>query len=398
MAVRFVKLDGRILRTLPPGSRVTEHGITAEILPNRDIRWSINVMVDGKRIHRTVGKSSEGVTRSTADRLIEQLRTDARADRFSLPEGRKLHRSFAEAAEGYIERMEESGGKDMTNKRRHLRQRLVPFFRRDRLDKITSYRLGQYRKHRIDEGASQATVNRELSTLSHLLNCAASKDWGWLKKDDLPQIPKEKEARKQIQILTVAQRERLLRAAIEDQDRHAWLFVMFGLNAAMRHAEIVCRRYDEVDFENCFIWVDKAKAGERQQPITPALRDALARQSEMEDDPNGWIFPATRKNSKNPHRRDMRGPFARIVTRARLDPRICTPHIMRHTAISALVMAKTDIPTIQRISGHKTPSQVLHYVHLFGEHVHEALSALNMTIPDTRTPELHRAGSRPESA
>ncbi len=391
MALRFAKLDSRVLRALTSGERATEHGITAEKLANGDLRWSINIMVDGKRIHRVVGRASEGVTRGTAERLIEQLRTDARADRLSLPEGRKLHRSFAQAATDYIERMESSGGKDMKNKRRHLRQRLVPFLGRDRLDKITGYRLGQYRQHRINEGASDATINREMSTLSHLLNRAASKDWGWMKKDDLPEIPKEKEARKQIRILTIAQRQRLLKAAAEDQDGRAWLFVLFGLNASMRHSEIVRRRYDEVDFENCFIWIDKAKAGERQQPITPALRDALARQRKMETDPDGWIFPAARKTCKTPHRPDMREPFARIVKRAKLDPKLCTPHIMRHTAISALVMAKTDIPTIQKISGHKTPSQVLHYVHLFGQHVQDALGTLNMAIPDATTPELHGA-------
>jgi integrase len=382
MALRFSKLDARAVRALLPGAAITEHGIRAEKLPSGDVRYSINVMVDGKRIHRVIGRESEGTKRGTAERAIEKLRTDARQDRLDLPEGRKLYRSFAEAAEGYIERMESAGGKDMKNKKRHIRQRLVPFLGRDRLNKISDYRLRQYRKHRTDEGASQATINRELSTLSHLLNLAASKDWAWMKQDDLPKIPKEPEARKQIRVLTAAQRKRLLSAAAEDQNERAWLFVMFGLNASMRHSEIVARRYDEVDFENCVIWINKAKAGERQQPITPALRDALLRQQKMEDDPNGWIFPSSRRGAKTEHRRDMRIPFARIVKRAELDPSICTPHVMRHTAITALVMAKTDIPTIQKISGHKTAAMVLHYVHVFGEHVHDAIRALDMAVPE----------------
>lgn len=389
MALRFVKLDSRLLRGLSPGDRVTEHGITAERLRNGDLRWSINIMVDAKRIHRVVGRESEGTKRGTAERLIEKLRTDARADRFNLPEGRKLHRSFSDAADDYLDRMESSGGKDMKNKRRHLKQRLVPFLGRDRLDKITGFRLGQYRQHRLSEGAKEATINREMSTLSHMLNRAASKDWSWMKKEDVPEIPKEKEARKQIRILSVAQRQSLLKAATEDQDGRAWLFVMFGLNASMRHSEIVHRRYDEIDFENCFIWIDKAKAGERQQPITPALRDALIRQRKMEAEPDGWIFPTARKNCQTPYRPDMREPFARIVKRAGLDPKVCTPHIMRHTAISSLVMARTDIPTIQKISGHKTASQVLHYVHLFGEHVQDAIGTLDISVPVEITPELH---------
>ena len=32
---------------------------------------------------------------------------------------------------------------------------------------------------------------------------------------------------------------------------------------------------------------------------------------------------------------------------------------------------------------------VLHYVHLFGEHIDNAISVLDMGVPDPITPELH---------
>jgi site-specific recombinase XerD len=40
------------------------------------------------------------------------------------------------------------------------------------------------------------------------------------------------------------------------------------------------------------------------------------------------------------------------VVRAWLDPEFVTPHMMRHTAITAPVQAGVDLPTIQKISGH----------------------------------------------
>ena len=387
--MKFVQLTRPRIRGLRSGESICEHGICASRQGNGDIRYSINIMVDGQRMHRVVGRESEGVTREQAERLIEKLRTEAREGRLGLPKARKLHRAFAEAAAEYLERMEQTGGKDLKNKRRHLRQRLIPALGRERLDKLTTFRLSRYRTARLEEGASQATINRELATLSHLLHCASSKDWGWVASDAVPEIPKEREARKKIRILSAEQRDRLLRAAVEDQDPRSWLFVMFGLNTAMRHSEIVSRRYDEIDFQHCRIWINRAKAGEREQPITPSLRDSLAKQRKMEEDPEGWIFPATRADCKQPHRGDMRTAFARIVNRAGLDPQQCTPHVMRHTAISALVMAKADIPTIQKISGHKTPAMVLHYVHLFGEHIDNAMAILDLGIPEPITPELH---------
>ena len=48
----------------------------------------------------------------------------------------------------------------------------------------------------------------------------------------------------------------------------------------------------------------------------------------------------------------MDKPFKRAVKRAGLDPSKITPHVMRHTAITNLVQAGVDLPTIQVISGH----------------------------------------------
>ncbi|QUT05205.1 site-specific integrase [Sphingobium phenoxybenzoativorans] len=391
MSIRFLRLTRPAVRALECGEKLHEHGITAERMKNGDVRYLVNVMVDGTRIHRVIGRESDGVTREQAERAIETFRTKSREGRLDLPTGRKLHRSFAEAAEEYIERMEQTDGKDMANKKRHLRQQLVPELGKERLDKITEFRLKQYRKKRIGEGVTSATVNREMATLSHLMRRAASKAWKWIKLEDIPEIPKEKEQRKKIRILSADQRRRLLDAAVADQDGRAWLFVMFGLNASMRHGEIVRRRYDEIDFENSRIWIDKAKAGEREQPITPALCAALKRQQAMEADSQGWIFPSVRKDTKTEHRPDMREAFIRIVKRAGLDPKQCTPHIMRHTAITQLVKAKADIPTIQKISGHKTPAMVLHYVHIHGEHIDDAIFAIDIDTSDAVTHELHTA-------
>ena len=61
MALRFSRLDRPAIRRLRPGERITEHGIIAEQLANGDLRYSVNVMVDGLRIHRVIGKASDGV-------------------------------------------------------------------------------------------------------------------------------------------------------------------------------------------------------------------------------------------------------------------------------------------------------------------------------------------------
>ena len=120
MALRFSRLDRPAIRRLKPGERITEHGITAERSADGDVRYSVGVMVDGKRIHRVVGKASDGVTRTQCEDLIEKVRTDARTGRLSLPMGRKLALTFGAAADNYIERLEEGASKNIAIKSRQL--------------------------------------------------------------------------------------------------------------------------------------------------------------------------------------------------------------------------------------------------------------------------------------
>jgi integrase len=313
MPLTFVKLSRNAIKRLSGGSRLIEHGIEALKLANGDVRYSINIMVDGTRIHRVIGTESDGVTRTQAERQIEQYRTEARAGRLNLPKGRKMHRLFGEAASDYLERLEKTGGKDLANKRRHLNAYLVPAFRTTPINQLTTQGVAHYAAERRKE-APQATVNRELSTLSHMLNRLV--EWHWVAAADLPKIKKGAEPRKPIVVLTDADAGALTKAAIEDVDPRLHLFVAFGLNAAMRHSEIVRVRYDQIDFENRRLHIPLAKAGQRDQPITPTLAALLARQRAQEVDKDGWVFPAAQRSKRRI------GPLWRAGSAARSSMRV----------------------------------------------------------------------------
>ena len=393
MALKFQQLTRDAIKKLGTSERINEHGITAERTKTGDIRYSVNIMADGQRIHRVIGRESEGVTREQAERAIETFRTKAREERLDLPTKRKQHRTFKEAAKEYLANIEattgpaDKGFADIPNKRRNLDTHLVPALGSHRLDKITEFAIKGYSKKRAGEGASIATVNRELATLSHLFKRATK--WKWLKAEDCPPIEKSAEPQKQITILSAEERDALLRAAIADQDQQAWLFVAIGLNAAMRHSEILRIRFDQIDFANRRIYVPNAKAGQRVQPITPSLADMLAKERDQREDAEGWIFPATKSNSNTPHRQAMSKQFERIVRRAGLNPKKVTPHVMRHTAITQLVQGGADLPTIQKISGHKTLVALMRYVHIAGAHIDDAIAAIDTALPDLITQELH---------
>ena len=167
----------------------------------------------------------------------------------------------------------------------------------------------------------------------------------------------------------------------------------------MRHSEILKARWDNLDFEHHRLFIPQAKAGMREQPITPELATILCDERKARDDQEGWIFPSRIKKSLYGHRLRMSLPFCRAVKAAGLDTKLVTPHVLRHTAITNLVKAGVDLPTIQRISGHKTLAMVLRYTHVHGSHIDEGIKAIGRGIPepssnkltDTITPELHQA-------
>jgi integrase len=382
---RIDRITRTTVRGLGKGERITARGVIAQRLADGDVRYSVQIMVDGQRIARVIGRESEGVTPTQAEEFIETAKTRAREQRLDLPQGRKLHQTFAEAAEVYVTKMEEIAGKDLRNKRRHLRSYLVPELGRHRLDQISHFLLQKYRRARSEAGASVGTVNREMATFLHMMNRAV--EWRWIKADQKPKIPRVAEERKPRRALSAEQTNALMDAAIADQDGRLWLFVAIGLGTGMRHGEIIRRRYDEIDWGANRFEIDRAKAGARLQPFPGWVREALLQQRAMDDDQEGWIFPAERKHCKVPHRRSMDDGFRRAVKRAGLDSSKVTPHLMRHTLVTNLSRS-VDIATIQKISGHKTAAMVLHYTHVNDERIDNALGILDQAAPRAFTSEL----------
>ena len=113
MAKAFLKLTRLVRRRLSPGETAMEHGITFERLANGDGVFTVNIMVDGQRIHRVIGRASDGTTRTQAEAFIEKSRLEAREGRLNLPQGRKIALGLWEAATHYLEKMDALEGRYM---------------------------------------------------------------------------------------------------------------------------------------------------------------------------------------------------------------------------------------------------------------------------------------------
>ena len=107
----------------------------------------------GRQVHHCSAgfpaKESDGVTREQAENAIEKLRTDAREGRLNLPKGRKIALGFQDAADKYLEKSKEEGGKNLGKKAQHIRDHLGPFFGGTPLAKIASFDVERYKKARL---------------------------------------------------------------------------------------------------------------------------------------------------------------------------------------------------------------------------------------------------------
>jgi hypothetical protein len=103
MTRTFGRITRTRIRALQPGERLTEQGITFERLVNGDGLFSVNIMVDGRRVHRNIGRESDGVTRTTAEEFVSKVRHDAREGRLHLPKRRKVPLTLVGAAPLYLD-------------------------------------------------------------------------------------------------------------------------------------------------------------------------------------------------------------------------------------------------------------------------------------------------------
>lgn len=396
MSKTFTKLTRPVMRKLMPGETLNEHGIVFERQTSGDGVFTVNVMVDGQRIHRVIGRESDGTTRTQAEEFIEKARQDAKGGRLNLPKARKLALSFSDAADKYLIKLAEEDGKDLKMKAYRLHMHLKPFFGAMPLAKISSSDVERYKKQRTEEAVMRpngpggqpvygdktkpATINRELAALSHVLSKAV--EWGWL--DHKPAtIKRLKEGSGRIIYLTVDQAAHLLKEAEGDQSRQVYPFIRIGLDTSMRMTEILSIRLDNINLQRRVIYIPIAKGGAREQPITSDLADYLVGYIASLQPGDKWLFPSPA--AKAGHSVTITKPFKRCVLAAGLDIKQIVRHTLRHTAITHLVQANVDLPTVKRISGHKTLAMVERYSHQNGEHIQSAMTKLSERYNATTT-------------
>lgn len=170
----------------------------------------------------------------------------------------------------------------------------------------------------------------------------------------------------------------MIEAAKQDQNPQIYPFVVIGLGTAMRRVEILSIRHEYLDLTRRVIYIPKAKAGAREQPIPAQVVAFLSAHIAALPPKQPWLFPSL--TSRTGHTMDIRKAFRRVVLAAGMNPDEVVRHTMRHTAITHLVQAGVDLPTVKRLSGHKALIMVERYPHQNGAHIQAVMDKLESRL------------------
>ncbi len=285
----------------------------------------------------------------------------------------------------FIEHLEVEGGrsaKTAENYRLYL-ERLVEFTNDVEVGKITSEVVRKYRlwlnRYKNPNGDELATITQSyhLIALRGFLKYLSSRDIPSLAPDKIV-LPKV--SRQQVTFLHYEEVERLLQNI--DLESEAGLrdraIVELLFSSGLRVSELVNLNRDHVNTKRREFMVRGKGQKDRPVFISQAAADWVNRYLDARQDTLAPLFLSYSKNVEP----DMTGDFRRLTARsiqrmiakyARLAgiTKHVSPHTMRHSFATDLLMNGADLRSVQSMLGHSNISTTQVYTHVTDEHLRE---------------------------
>ena len=214
---------------------------------------------------------------------------------------------------------------------------------------------------------SAATVNRYLALLHHLFETARTQ-WSYSTlANPVTDVTRQREAPGRDRRITREEYSGIVRYAAHHIRNPYWIhFFRFSIRCPQRKSELLERTWADVDWKENRLRVSNGKTGPRYSPLLPGAVKTLRKMKEQfSPRTTDKIFPMSSNAS------DM------IWKQVKSDLNIVNLHYhdLRHEGCSqASVLLGFDIAMLQKVSGHKTISQLLRYVNNSMRDVHAAVA------------------------
>jgi len=325
--------------------------------------WWMSFSYQGRQIRR----STETTDKKLAQRILDKVKGEiAEGKWFEKLPGED--RTFKEMMDKYMEEH------SIPNKVSHDRDKrsllhLMPFFGDLLISEITPMRINEYKVTRRLEGATPATINRELALMKHAYSIAI-REWEWIQENPVKKVNMEKENNKRDRWLLPDEEKKLLEASPE------WLkeIIIFALNTGMRLGEILSLRWNSVDMKRKTVVVLRSKNNEKRTiPLNEKALGVLKKR--LEHSQLAKVDLVFYSNSyKEYDYSNLEKAFRKAVKKAEIkDFRF---HDLRHCFATKLIQSGVDLYKVQLLLGHKTPLMTQRYAHHYPESLREAVEIL----------------------
>lgn len=325
--------------------------------------WWIDYYVCGKRKRERIGPSKKLAKEVLLKRKLEI----AEGKHFPLRQHKTI--SFSEMADLYWELHAKQ--KPSAAVTPYTLKQLKCHFGNSPLDKISVPDVLKY-INGVKEKFSAASANRHHNILRAIFNRAIE----WEKFAGQTPAAKVKQFRvenSRTQFLENADIVRLLAAC----DEVIQPIVEVALLTGMRRGEILNLRWEDINLAQGVIHVLKTKSGDpREIPMAAKIRTLF---NSLGNKDGGSLF--------NISTRILNTRFSKALNLAGItDFRF---HDLRHTFASHFVMRTNDLPSTQKLLGHKSPRMTQRYAHLSKGHLQ-----VEMAVFDTGWTPIWTPGTK----
>jgi integrase len=339
----------------------------------KGITWQIDFYdPQGKRVMKCFPKKAD------AEAYLGKVQAAKREGRYHdvFDVKKETQVSFNELVDRYVENFQSQ--KCFSRLKYYLMDEYRAVFGDRRLSEIGYLDLETYRNRRkatptrAGKPRTDATVNRELSTLRHMLNKAV--EWGMLETSPFKKGSRLmlKENNHRLRFLTDSEIEALLKACDDLKTCTPYLrpIVETALLTGMRRGELLSLKWEQI--RNGFIYLTETKSGKaRQIPINDRLSEVFREVRWGNQLKSPYVFC----DSQGRRFRAVTRSFASACRRAGIEA--FRFHDLRHTFASHLVMKGASLKAVQELLGHSDMAMTMRYAHLSQEHLRDSVNLLN---------------------
>jgi integrase len=211
------------------------------------------------------------------------------------------------------------------------------------------------------QGLAPATINRIVGSLGRMLTVAAEEQW----IDRKPKIVKVEVPAKEARFLNEEELTRLFAGLLQvNQEAHD--LAVFLLWTGCRVGEALSLEWKHVDLDAGRVTFTKTKTN--QNRTVPVPQRALKVLKRRAANPQPFVI-----------KQDTFGKqWNRVKQVVGLEDAEVTPHTLRHTCASRLVMSGVSLYEVARWLGHTSISTTQIYAHLAPDHLKGAAEVLEM--------------------